>query len=79
MPVHCGDKDSKGYYCQWGNHGKKYYYTKGNKESMARARKKAEKQGQAAHASGYRGAQKALDIIKEIKSDIEFIKKATKG
>ena len=56
MPTRCGQNDSKGYFCRWGSSGKKYYYTKGDKASMARARKKADAQGAAAHASGYRGA-----------------------
>lgn len=54
MPVHRG-KDSKGPYYQWGDSGKKYHYTAGNKESRERAKKKAEKQGRAAYASGYKG------------------------
>ncbi len=53
MPVR-GGKDAKGYYYQWGTSGKKYYYTPNDKTSRARARKKAGKQGQAAHASGYK-------------------------
>jgi len=61
MPTKCGLHDSKGYFCRWGGHGKKYYYTKGDKDSMERARKKADAQGQAAHASGYQGAK--LDTI----------------
>ena len=56
MPTRCGLKDSKGYFCRWGGQGKKYYYKKGDKESMERARKKADAQGAAAHASGYEGA-----------------------
>jgi len=63
MPTRCGLKDSKGYFCRWGSHGKKYYYKKGDKASMERARKKADKQGAAAHASGYQGSiEKASDI-----------------
>lgn len=54
MPVHPGT-DSKGSYYQWGGHGKKYYYKKGNKASKAKAKKRAGKQGAAAHASGYKG------------------------
>ena len=55
IPTKCGKKDKSGYYCQWGNQ-KKYYYKKGDKASMARARAKANSQGAAAHASGYKGA-----------------------
>lgn len=54
MPVHRG-KDSKGAYYQWGKSGKKYHYETGNKSSRDSAKKKAEKQGQAARASGYKG------------------------
>lgn len=54
MPVH-RSKDSKGPYYQWGDSGKKYHYTAGDKKSRERAKKKAEKQGQAAYASGYKG------------------------
>lgn len=66
MPTHCGKKDSKGYYCQWGSHGAHYYYTKGNKASMAGARAKADKQGRAARASGY--GQKAEDRHSRVQS-----------
>lgn len=54
MPVH-RSKDSEGPYYQWGESGKKYRYESGNKQSRESARKKAERQGRAARASGYRG------------------------
>lgn len=54
VPVHRG-KDSDGPYYQWGDSGKKYHYTAGNKQSREQAKKKAKKQGQAARASGYEG------------------------
>jgi hypothetical protein len=54
MPVHRGE-DSKGPYYQWGKSGKKYHYTAGDASSRKAAKAKAEKQGQAARASGYRG------------------------
>lgn len=54
MPVHRG-KDSKGPYYQWGDRGKKYHYESGDKSSREKAKKKAEQQGRAARASGYRG------------------------
>ena len=54
MPVHRG-KDKKGPYYQWGESGKKYYYESGDPDSRKKAKQKAEKQGQAAHASGYKG------------------------
>jgi len=47
--------DSKGPYYQWGDSGKKYHYESGNAKSRERAKEKANKQAQAAHASGYGG------------------------
>lgn len=52
MPVHRG-KDFNGPYYQWGNHGAKYYYHSGSKLSRDGAKKRAAKQGAAAHAAGY--------------------------
>jgi len=54
MPVH-RSKDGDGPYYQWGESGKKYRYKQGNKRSREEAKKKAENQGRAARASGYRG------------------------
>lgn len=54
MPVHRG-KDTEGPFYQWGDSGKKYHYTAGNDKSRKAAKQKAEKQGQAARASGYKG------------------------
>ena len=54
MPVHSG-KDSKGTYYQWGHHGKKYYGKDG--------RAKAEKQGRAIKATGWK--EKNKKIIKK--------------
>jgi hypothetical protein len=54
MPVHTG-KDSKSCFAQWGGHGKKYYYTCGDDAARGHAVKKAEAQGRAAYAHGYRG------------------------
>lgn len=51
MPVQRG-KDSDGPYYRWGNAGKKYRYTAGDKASRERAKGKADKQGQAIKASG---------------------------
>lgn len=56
MPVYRG-RDSKGSYYQWGKSGKKYYYTSGDEQSRERAKNKAEKQGRAAYASGYKGGK----------------------
>lgn len=54
MPVKRG-QDGEGAYYQWGDSGKKYRYETGNKRARAAAKSKAEKQGRAARASGYRG------------------------
>lgn len=54
MPVH-RSKDGDGPYYQWGESGKKYHYQSGDKKSRTEAKQKAEKQGRAARASGYRG------------------------
>ncbi len=54
MPVKIG-KDKKGCYCRWGSSGKKYYYRCGDEKSKKAAEKKAEKQGRAAYAGGYKG------------------------
>ena len=53
MPVHRG-RDGDGPYYQWGKSGKKYHYESGDKGSREAAKEKATKQGQAAHAAGYR-------------------------
>jgi len=53
MPTHTGS-DSQGCYARWGNHGKKYYYKCGDDAARDRAKAKADKQGQAAHAGGYK-------------------------
>ena len=54
MPTHTS-KDSKGCFAKWGGQGKKYYFTCGDAAARARAVKKANAQGQAAHAHGYTG------------------------
>ena len=51
MPVRSG-KDKKGKFMRWGSRGKKYYY--GSEKTKPAARSKAIKQGQAAHAGGYK-------------------------
>jgi hypothetical protein len=48
-------EDSKGPYYQWGDHGRKYRYTPGDKASRDRAKQGATRQGEAAHAHGHRG------------------------
>jgi hypothetical protein len=54
VPVHRGE-DGKSAYYQWGDHGRKYRYEAGDKASRERARARAERQGRAARASGYKG------------------------
>jgi len=69
MPTKCGKKDSDGkYYCQWGS-GKKYYYNPNDEASKEAARKKANEQGRAAHAGGYEGSEKSIDILEEEKEE----------
>lgn len=53
MPVQRG-QDSQGPYYQWGDSGAKYRYQPGDEPSRERAKAKAQKQGTAARASGYR-------------------------
>jgi hypothetical protein len=48
-------RDRKGPYYQWGDSGRKYRYTARDPRSRERAKQHATKQGQAAHAHGYRG------------------------
>jgi hypothetical protein len=50
MPIQRG-VDSKGNFYRWGSEGKKYHYIVKNAESRAQAKKRAEKQGAAVHAS----------------------------
>lgn len=82
MPVTCGHVDSKGTYCIWGEQGAHYYYTPGDKESMERARSKATSQGRAAHAHGYRGAMKDMEVdiisdsLDKINKSLESLKKS---
>lgn len=53
MPTHTGKTKSGRSYAQWGSQ-KKYYYESGNVEARKRAVAKANKQGAAARASGYK-------------------------
>jgi hypothetical protein len=48
-------QDAHGPYYQWGDHGRKYRYPPGDKETRERAKRGAARQGHAAHARGYRG------------------------
>ena len=52
MPVKSG-RDKNGSFYRWGESGKKYYYTPGNKQSVSAAKRKAQKQASAIYASGY--------------------------
>ena len=57
MPVHRGKDSIGGCFYQWGEHGKKYYYTPCNSPQREVAKEKAAAQGRAAYAHGYRGSQ----------------------
>lgn len=59
MPVRRTTSNGKPAY-QWGKHGKKYTYTPGDGASRKRAKAKAERQGRAARAAGYK---KLNDLI----------------
>jgi hypothetical protein len=52
MPVHAIYKNGKKWAFQWGHHGKKYLVSE---YGVKGAQKKAAKQGEAAHANGWRG------------------------
>ena len=52
MPTKTG-KDSTGCFARWGSSGKKYRYRCGNDQARKQAITKANKQGAAAHASGF--------------------------
>ena len=52
MPVYQGN-DQKGFFYQWGEHGKRYYFNQNSIRSMKIAHNKALRQGIAAHANGY--------------------------
>jgi phage-related protein len=54
MPTKLGH-DSKGSYYQWGDSGAKYHFKAGDNQSKQEAKNKANKQGQAAYANGYKG------------------------
>ncbi|HUW13386.1 MAG TPA: hypothetical protein VM537_26930 [Anaerolineae bacterium] len=55
MPVQACQQDGKRGY-RWGESGKCYTYTAGSLRSKAQARLKAEAQGRAAYAAGYKGS-----------------------
>jgi len=56
MPVHAWRNSDGTYSAQWGSHG--HIYKSKDRET---ARKKADAQGQAAHANGYRGNEGKAD------------------
>lgn len=64
MPVRQTTANGKPAY-QWGKHGKKYTYNPKDPKSRARAKAKAERQGRAARANGYK---KLNDLINWVKS-----------
>ena len=53
MPVQKATKNGRPGY-RWGSSGKVYTYTPGDEEGRKRAKKKAEKQGQAVRSTGWR-------------------------
>ncbi len=46
---------AEGWYYQWGDHGKKYFFNPDDPDAKKQAKEKADRQGRAAYASGYRG------------------------
>jgi hypothetical protein len=46
---------SEGWYYQWGEHGRKYFFNPDDPKGETLAKKNAERQGRAAYAHGYRG------------------------
>lgn len=54
MPVK-RSKDGDGPYYRWGESGEKYHYEAGNEASRKAAKAKAQRQGRAARAAGYKG------------------------
>ena len=59
MPVEaCSAGDKPGF--RWGNQGKCYTYTPGDKLSMQEAKEKANKQGVAARLAGYMEKEKVI-------------------
>jgi hypothetical protein len=54
MPTKLGH-DSKGAYYQWGDSGAKYHFKDNSKTGKQTAKEKADKQGRAAYANGYKG------------------------
>ena len=69
MPVHpCRSGGNSGY--MWGSKGKCYTYTSGDKKGAAIAHSKAQAQGRAAYAHGYKGANKSMEIIEKKLPDI---------
>ena len=64
MPIHSG-KDRKGYFYQWGQTGKKYYYDPVSRQSATTAYNKAKKQQTAIYSSGWKGdGEMKMKLIK---------------
>ena len=62
MPTHPG-RDSKGFFYQWGNQAK-YYFNPADKAGRIAAYRKAEEQGQAIRASGYKDSASQIKVVK---------------
>lgn len=69
MPIHSG-KDRQGYFYQWGETGKKYYYDPVSRQSATTAYNKAKKQQTAIYSSGWKGDEKMkMKLLKVVKKD----------
>ena len=71
MPVLRG-VDEKGNFYRYGKRGEKYYYVTGNTASRTEAKQKADKQGEAIHASKNGVGEKPfdpLDNVEKIKEE----------
>lgn len=62
MPTKRYNENGKCWY-QWGSQTK-YYFECGNEDAAKRAKEKADKQGQAAHISGYSAFANYIEFMK---------------
>jgi len=76
MPVKTS-KDSKGCFAQWGDSGAKYHYDCGNDAARENAVRKAEAQGRAARANGYRGNENVQSIGEFVQELVGKLRKKT--
>lgn len=68
MPIHSG-KDRQGYFYQWGQTGKKYYYDPISRQSATTAYNKAKKQQVAIYSSGWKGDEEMkMKLVRVVKS-----------